>query len=332
MATAEQLEKLDEAHRLQQVANAGALVVALNATWREVDTSNLAATGANWLTRAISLILGRRRLSTLYALDYTRKIRDLQLGPSFADLPVALTHDFTRLIAETKDAIAGRGTFDAADLAPIEGVPTPSIEQIRESLIHTGLRQTAINQAKIPDKRPLLPPAAHPDETDHVRRENERIRDEWKSIDELNRGLKPAAQQRAGAAAVRHVHNGGRDASMTVVKADLKARGYVRVTRPGCCHFCAMLASRGPVYSEDSFLESDAKRKNDPRDIEHGTAKVHDECGCHLRAVYTRDGSEWTTVARESSDIWEEIRREKGRVPTINDFRHAWDARNATMQ
>lgn len=332
MATAAQLEKLDEAHRLQQAANAGALVVALNATWRDVQVTSLAATGTQWLARAVALILGRRRLSTLYALDYTRKIRTLQLGPADTNLPLALTHDFTRLIRETEDAIRGHGMFDAADLAHIEGVPAPNIEQIRESLIHTGLRMTAINQAKIPDKRSLLPPAADPGQADRVARENETIRRDNSAIDELLRTLKPAAQERAGAAAVRHVQNGGRDASHSVVAADLKARGYVRITRPACCHFCAMLASRGPVFKEDSFAESNRKYKDDPRDIEHGTAKVHDLCGCQVRAVYTRDGTEWTTVGRESSDVWEEIRKEKGRTPTINDFRQRWDARNASMQ
>jgi hypothetical protein len=35
-------------------------------------------------------------------------------------------------------------------------------------------------------------------------------------------------------------------------KADPKARGYMRRTRPGACKFCVMVASRGAVYTERS--------------------------------------------------------------------------------
>lgn len=35
-------------------------------------------------------------------------------------------------------------------------------------------------------------------------------------------------------------------------KADPKARGYMRRTRPGACRFCIMVASRGAVYTERS--------------------------------------------------------------------------------
>lgn len=44
-------------------------------------------------------------------------------------------------------------------------------------------------------------------------------------------------------------------ANLTVTesaKADPKARGYMRRTRPGACRFCLMVASRGAVYTKSS--------------------------------------------------------------------------------
>ena len=51
-------------------------------------------------------------------------------------------------------------------------------------------------------------------------------------------------------AASRLVLNTGRDTIIDAVKKDRRALGWARVTDSAPCAFCAMLASRGPVYSE----------------------------------------------------------------------------------
>lgn len=78
----------------------------------------------------------------------------------------------------------------------------------------------------------------------------------------------------------RHVANVGRDLIEDVALTDRACRGHVRVTDGDPCYFCAMLASRGPVYEDDSFDESD------PRFEGPGNHKVHDGCGCLLVPVY----------------------------------------------
>ena len=50
------------------------------------------------------------------------------------------------------------------------------------------------------------------------------------------------------AAAQTLVLDTGRDTIVNAVLADSKARGWARHTEPGCCAFCAMLATRGAVY------------------------------------------------------------------------------------
>lgn len=90
-----------------------------------------------------------------------------------------------------------------------------------------------------------------------------------------------AATRIAGAVA-RHVQNGGRQTLLDGVKADPVALGYMRVTRATPCFFCAMLASRGLVFAEDSFDASNARFTGD------GTVKVHDSCACTLKPVYDK--------------------------------------------
>jgi hypothetical protein len=86
--------------------------------------------------------------------------------------------------------------------------------------------------------------------------------------------------RKVGGAVARHVQNGGRQTLYDNILEDPVALGYIRVTKQDPCYFCAMLASRGIVYGEDSFDLAD------PRFTGSGNAKVHDSCACSLKPVY----------------------------------------------
>jgi len=93
---------------------------------------------------------------------------------------------------------------------------------------------------------------------------------------------------RVSGAVTRHVLDGGRETLMASVRDDRRARGWARVTSAEPCSFCAMLASRGPVYGERT-----------------GDFQSHDHCACNLEPgawslepVYRRD-QEWTAGSRE---------------------------------
>lgn len=120
--------------------------------------------------------------------------------------------------------------------------------------------------------------------------------------------------------ATRHVMNGGRDEIQNAVAEDPEALGYIRVTDGDPCYFCAMLASRGPVYDDMSFDESD------PRFIGDGEHKVHDHCGCSTEPVYSRK-TQWPGKAKAAETAWINLSRELGHVPTINEFRRKWEGR-----
>lgn len=95
---------------------------------------------------------------------------------------------------------------------------------------------------------------------------------------------KQVTAEKIAAAVVRHSQAGGRQTIYENAAADKVALGWVRVTRADPCAFCAMLASRGLSYrpfSEGAFDESDLRFTGD------GNAKVHDNCGCSLKPVYS---------------------------------------------
>lgn len=133
---------------------------------------------------------------------------------------------------------------------------------------------------------------------------------------------KKSAEGLAGAM-MRHVIDGARQQVQAEIKADPVALGHQRAmksTNP--CYYCAMLASRGPVYKQDSFDASDV------RFVGPGNAKVHDNCACSLEPVFTRS-TDWTDGSREAAQVWGASTSGKSGRKAIAAFRSAWESRNA---
>lgn len=131
---------------------------------------------------------------------------------------------------------------------------------------------------------------------------------------ELDR-LTAAAGKTAGNAAIRQVANGGRTVIDEGVRRDAKALGWIRVARPDCCYFCAMLASRGPVYkAADTFAMSNESFEGP------GEFKVHDHCFCDYEPVYSRQ-TRWPEVSSRMDNLWKELSRKLGRAPTLKEWR-----------
>lgn len=94
--------------------------------------------------------------------------------------------------------------------------------------------------------------------------------------------------------------DGGRDTLQNAIRTDQRALGHARATSGSPCHFCAMLASRGPVYGDDSFARSNARFSGS------GRMKVHNGCHCTSEPVFHRD-ADWPTGAKKFADKWQEI-------------------------
>lgn len=90
----------------------------------------------------------------------------------------------------------------------------------------------------------------------------------------LEAGLSPEAAMRTAlvrtsGAVGRHVLNGGRDTVILSSGRDRRSRGWERVTSGKPCPFCAMLAARGAVYSENT-----------------ADFQAHDHCACSAQPAY----------------------------------------------
>lgn len=126
-------------------------------------------------------------------------------------------------------------------------------------------------------------------------------------VDRIQRGETPEraaelTQAGVAGAGLRHVLDGGRAVIDDTVRRDQLCTAYFRVTKSAApCAFCVMLASRGPVFTEESFEESDARFTG------VGDHKCHDDCACALEPLYTSKagwpgrGKEWETLWIEST-------------------------------
>lgn len=108
-------------------------------------------------------------------------------------------------------------------------------------------------------------------------------------------GQTPTQAARTGLLSVagsvsRLILGGGRDTIHNSIAADKKALGYARVASGGACAFCAMVASRGPVYKSQSTARG-------------GDDGYHDHCNCGIEPVYHRD-SPWPANSRKYEQLW----------------------------
>lgn len=111
------------------------------------------------------------------------------------------------------------------------------------------------------------------------------------------------AQARTSGVGMRHALNGGRETVIRTVGSDSKAKGWARGTSGAACAFCAMLASRGPVYTR-------------------GSVDFHSHDSCQCVAVPLFD-SEWPAGARRYREQWDETTQGLSGDDALNAFRRA---------
>lgn len=108
---------------------------------------------------------------------------------------------------------------------------------------------------------------------------------------------------------------GGRQVMQRAVDADEQATGWARVTDADPCAWCAMLASRGPVYKS-------TRTAGDPR---QGGQRYHAHCGCVAWPAFTLD-EPFVGIAEGLYDDWLRQTRGHGGRAAVNAFRRWWEA------
>jgi hypothetical protein len=99
-------------------------------------------------------------------------------------------------------------------------------------------------------------------------------------------------------AVTRNVLDGGRQTLINSTERGERLIGWMRITGPKPCAFCAMLASRGPVYTSGSAAVRVGRTGSDPnatgrvRGTRARDESFHDNCVCTAEPI-TRDAPSW---------------------------------------
>ncbi|MBF6301176.1 hypothetical protein IU459_27060 [Nocardia amamiensis] len=110
--------------------------------------------------------------------------------------------------------------------------------------------------------------------------------------------------QRLSATLARHAAQAGRNAVVNAALGAGEEIGWARVLSGSeNCAFCAMLASRGPVYRSDKSALTVVGRGGRPRGSRALGERYHDGCDCE--AVLVRRGQDWE--GREESERLERL-------------------------
>lgn len=123
--------------------------------------------------------------------------------------------------------------------------------------------------------------------------------------------------------AQRNVVNRNRSATVNTGTADKKCVGWVRVTDGNPCAFCAMLASRGPVFKDAKMATAGSKRVRKTRKLDGIKVdgyRAHPNCGCIAKPVYAPDDP-WPGRGEEFRKIWDESTVGESGKNALNAFR-----------
>lgn len=277
MATlAQQQRRLVEQHRRAQIANRASFLREFLAAWGLLRTDDLDRAYPAWLRIVMRLIRAFRQTSADLALQHYREMRRLGVPDPEVGMP-EVDFDLGNVVER---AVRSRRTH------PEASVPARVVREAKE------LRR-ADRPARI---------TIHWDRADRAAEHALRVTGPVNIKYRIGRGETPERAAKnalvdASGAAGRHVNNGGRGTLLSVVQNDPVALGWIRVTDANPCAFCAMLASRGPVYKRESFSSSD------PRWTGPGQVKVHDHCQCSLAPVWSTEDPAYGR-SKEFQDLW----------------------------
>lgn len=298
MALLAELEALDTDFRSRQLALQAAVSALVVRSFSQItpeDIINGAPSIDAWLERGVILTTALRDRSATESRSYYDSVRELM-----APKAPPVSH------------------------APLEPIPA---EKIRTSLFVTGVvgARARLKEAAAQEEPPIVvreeDNARTLDDVDLLRKRQLEL---LKQGREAQRQVAiPTSADAAGAAAARHVANGGREQIQDTAKRDRIAIGYIRVISSKACYFCAMLASRGPVYKEDSFDASDLRFDGE------GRHKVHDNCSCAMRPIFSRDGGEIPALNNSLEQKWRQLTDDLGGLD-LNTWRQHYEGRAST--
>jgi hypothetical protein len=294
--------RLTEEHRLDQQQVRNEFLAEFIAMWALLDSARLDETGPGWVRAVLRLIAAYRLLSAQVTTRYYWAYRAAELPgeppPPRIELPPGVSRPQEVLPRPEPPAAPTRRQRPSqrARREPNYRGRRPRGEDVipnpRNSELRWDLDEDAI-------RRSLERPATRIEIPDIDWTPRDRAAEVSLNITgpigqkakiargRTQREARDVSFVESSGAATRHVLTGGRQSLLTLLTADPKVHRWIRVTDGDPCGFCAMLASRGPVYlTEDS-----------------AGFKAHDHCACTAEAVY-HAGAPWPGRAAEFHRLW----------------------------
>lgn len=317
--------------------------------WGDVNPEKAAPTASRWLSRAISLVLSRRRMSRDLVFAYYRLARALRTGTTIADPYDPLKNNPT--LNDLRREFASM----------VDDVQIMSAPARQEQAKRAEQRVETVRQAGAPEE-PEAPEADEPVDTedDDADELDRLLAEEIEGLRELEDELERAAEEearialealgpkslakrmaadpknaeeahrKAGArqasAAERIVLNGARATQWGIAGRDRRVIGYARVSRTGTpCGFCAMLISRG--FTPKSGLYR-SQRTAGGINLGYGDSYddgdlYHDNCHCYAEPIFEEQQMESDQFAlnRLYAQQWPTVTKGLGGKDALNAWR-----------
>jgi hypothetical protein len=314
MAATSQGARLTEAHRLEQQRVRDDFLAEFIALWVLLDSARLDETGPGWVSAVMRVIRAFRLRSAQVASRYFLEFQA-------AEAPVTVPRpriDAPRLelpASGGRDASALPRPRPSEPRRPAQNRPAPEIPRApRERRVRFDFDESLFQRDDRPRARVDLEiPDIDWGPSDRAAEVSLIVTGPVGQKSKAKRG-KPADRARdesfvqASGAASRHVLTGGRRSLLTLLQDDPQALGWARVTDGDPCAFCAMLASRGPVYGTEASAKFEA----------------HDACACTAEPVYSRDAP-WPGRAVEFQELWHYATQGYSGKDAINAFRRLYE-------
>ncbi|ABE67633.1 hypothetical protein Wildcat_28 [Mycobacterium phage Wildcat] len=267
------VDELNRQHSADQETIANNLALALWPLWRILDFEDLDRSSILWLDASLPRIQTAYYQSQRVAAAHAANVRFATL-PTAEPLPLIVPSvEIPNGVREDHFELPSFGNFDPEDALTFD---PPKLDDIATSLMIEG-PWSIKKQMPVTDEKAVM----------------------------------DAALVRTSGAAIRQSLKGARNVTHNVIKMDRKVLGYARYTDSNPCHFCAILASRGAVYSRDSFVDSHPNFRANPQAADVPSdfvtiSRVHNNCRCTLRPVYSKS-QEMDDDARDYRAQWKAI-------------------------
>jgi hypothetical protein len=305
--------RLTEQHRLEQQQVTNGFLTEFIALWALLDSARLDDTSPGWIQAVVRLVQDYRARSARVAVSYYGAFAAQERPGGAPDLVIPRLWAPTEPVQEPIPLpTRARNRLDPAP--PQRDTRTAGQRsnttdtdrgRVRVTFDDSGVGSGRRSRVEVPDL--------------NFEREDRAVRVSMEVTGPAAQKSKTARNmprvtvrdesfQAAAGAGTRHVLTGGRRSLLTLVEADPQALGWARVTDGNPCAFCAMLASRGPVYGSEAAAGFSA----------------HDACACTAEPVYSRQAP-WPGRAREFQELWRETTRNTSGRDSINAFRRAYE-------